>query len=296
MSSFNFDKNYRFFPWKGQTFNQITTNYQRNANTGKANLFNAPPIKLYRKEIASTGTITNNCSSKRISIDELNSPGGSIILPIGSQNTYGLVNTLDFNLTKNASERPGLCNDAYICQANNAKKRVRSAGMVRKKNTSNPSKNYYTSTNGYLQSRAKTFTQNQYNYLRLGSPGANPNAKPGDPNSTQNMYYPNSAFVILDSNCTNVPTVYYKPNNNEFAKQGAVSSSDRTLRKVYNTITSNASAYRSSYGSQTADALAYGVPTPGYTIKDIVGYPNTKVPVIKPDGTLRSCGTYIYRM
>ena len=165
-----------------------------------------------------------------------------------------------------------------------------------KKNSSNISKNYYTGTNQYLQSRSKTFAQNQYNYIQLSAPGANPSANPGDAYSLQNVYYPNSVSISLDSSCVNVPPVYYKPSNNTFATQGAVSSSDRTTRKIYNTITSNASLYKKVYGPQTADALAYGVPGPGYTVKDTIGYQNTKTPVVMPNGDLRSCITHVYRM
>jgi hypothetical protein len=284
-----------YISWKGQTFNQITTNYKQNKNSGRSNLFNAPPIKLYRKEIAYDASSSTTCSRRMVSIDEINQPGGSIIQPIGGQNYNGLVNTLDFNLTTNASERPGLCNDANYCQENNARRRVRSAGMI-KKNGPNISKNYYTDTQGYLKSRTKTFSQNQYNYIQLAAANANPNAKPGDAYSTQNIYYPNSAFISLDTSCVYVPPVYYKPSNNEFATQGAVTSSARTVRKVYNTVTKNASMLNQAYGAQTADALAYGVPNPAYTIKDTIGYPNTKTPIIKPDGSLRSCNSYVYRM
>jgi hypothetical protein len=296
MTSYIFDKTHRLVSWKGQTFNQITSNYQQNKNTGRSNLFNSPPIKLYRKEIASVKPTT--CSKQMISIDELNQPGGSIIQPLTNQNASynGLVNTLDFNLTKNASERPGICTDKYLCQENNARRRVRSAGMVKKKDVTNVSKNYYTGSYAYLQSRSKTFAQNQYNYIQLAAPGATPSAKPGDAYSTHNTYYPNSSFIALDNSCVYVPQVYYKPNNNSFATQGAVSSSDRTTRKIYNTITKNASLLNKAFGSHTADALAYGVPSPGYTAKDVVGYPNTKTPVIKPNGTLNTCNTYIYRM
>jgi hypothetical protein len=292
MSSFIFDKNYQTVSWKGKTFNQITTTYQQNKNTGKANLFNAGPVKQYRKEIAINDI--SSCSRSMISIDEINRPGGSIIAPDGAKNYYGLVNVLDFNLTYNSYERPGICNmndSVNLCPAANAKRRVRSSGMI-KKNTSTLSKNYYTNSQQYLQSRTKTFSQNQFNYIKLGDP----NAKPGDPASQKNTYYPNSPFTLVDSSCVSIPPVYYKPSNSEFARQGGVSSSERTARKIYNTITSNASLYRKAYGSQVADALAYGVPTPGYTIKDAIGYPNTKTPVITADGTLRSCDIHIYRM
>ena len=61
------------------------------------------------------------------------------------------------------------------------------------------------------------------------------------------------------------PTLIYKPNNYQFAQQGAVSSSSLVTRKKYNTITTAASSYTSSYGLHVANALAYGVPSNGYT-------------------------------
>jgi hypothetical protein len=251
---------------------------------------------LYRKEIASIRPLTSNfCSKQMISIDEINQPGGSIIKPDGGQNYYGLVNTLDFNLTNDASQRPVLCHVNALCQENNAKRRVRSAGMI-KKNGSSINKNYYTNSHQYLQSRTKTFRQNQYNYIQLAAPGATPSAKPGDAYATHNIYYPNSVFIALDNSCAYFPPVYYKPNNNQFATQGGVSSSDRTLRKAYNTITKNGSIYSTTYGAQVGDALAYGVPSPGYTVKNTIGFPNTKTPVVKPDGTVQSCNTHIYRL
>jgi len=75
----------------------------------------------------------------------------------------------------------------------------------------------------------------------------------------------------------NVP-IYYKPSNSQFGVQGAVSSSDRLLRKKYNTITSVGSSFRSAFGNQTANALAYGSSSYGYTIKERIGYPMKKTP------------------
>lgn len=67
--------------------------------------------------------------------------------------------------------------------------------------------------------------------------------------------------------------ITYKPNNSQFATQGAVSSGDLIARKKYNTITTVGSSYRSAFGAQTANSLAYGVPSYGYTVKDKIGFP-----------------------
>lgn len=84
--------------------------------------------------------------------------------------------------------------------------------------------------------------------------------------------------------------VYYKPNNTQFAQQGAVSSGTLTARKNYDTITTIASSFTQPYGSQTASALAYSVSVGKfYTLKDKIGYPNKCTPKIMKNGELRKC-------
>jgi hypothetical protein len=84
--------------------------------------------------------------------------------------------------------------------------------------------------------------------------------------------------------------LYYKPSNPKFAQQGGVSSSSLVSRKKYDTITCNTEIYRSAYGLQVANAMAYGVPANGYTVKDKIGYPMTKTPVFsKYSDEVKSC-------
>jgi hypothetical protein len=84
--------------------------------------------------------------------------------------------------------------------------------------------------------------------------------------------------------------LYYKPNNPQFAQQGGVSSSDLITRKKYNSITNSTAAYRTAFGSAVANALAYGVPSNGYTIKDKIGYPMKKTPTFTKYSTeMKKC-------
>ena len=84
--------------------------------------------------------------------------------------------------------------------------------------------------------------------------------------------------------------LYYKPNNSQFATQGAVSSSDLVLRKRYNTITDSAASFRNALGQSISNALAYGVPANGYTVKDKIGYPMKKTPTFnKYNDTMLKC-------
>ena len=83
--------------------------------------------------------------------------------------------------------------------------------------------------------------------------------------------------------------VYYKPNNPQFAQQGAVTSSSKIARIRYDTITNSASSYRTAFGLHVSNALAYGVPANGYTIKDKLGYPNKNTPKVTTTGEMRLC-------
>ena len=83
--------------------------------------------------------------------------------------------------------------------------------------------------------------------------------------------------------------VYYKPNNHQFAQQGAVTSSSKIARIKYDTITTAAASYTNAFGLQVANALAYNVPAAGYTIKDKLGYPNKNTPTVTTTGEMRFC-------
>jgi hypothetical protein len=437
-----------YISWKGKTFSQVTSTLKRNAVYNpktnirqKATFFLPNPVRLYRKEIATTFDMSS--CKYRVSIDELNQPGGSVInsaLPATKIN--GLVNTIDNNLPKNTCEYPGTAAcSVFLSPAQNAKRRVRSSGTYKKSfNDLRNNDTYYTSTNQYLVSRNKTFTQNQYNYIRQGNATAKPGtaeaannvyAAGGIPhcekyfisnatnfqykwvngttytvtvpigyyttddlntllfktmasnyhyfitaspfNSNQNIVYnnnylsgqvivfvlkfgynfatsqvvlitspvsttffPSSTFSVPSSGTwTNPTTAYvpgfiiadstfqaavgfgagsypstttysagmtlmfysafkpgiinfvgvtYKPNNSQFAQQGAVSSSSLIQRVKYDTITNAAATCTPIYGTAVANALAYGVSENAYTLKDKIGYPNKKTPIVTKDG------------
>jgi hypothetical protein len=87
--------------------------------------------------------------------------------------------------------------------------------------------------------------------------------------------------------------LYYKPSNSKFAKQGGVDSSSRLARLKYDIITNSANTYLTAYGKQTANALAYGVPGPSYSIKEKIGYSNGRTPVVKANQVIACANTMI---
>ena len=80
-------------------------------------------------------------------------------------------------------------------------------------------------------------------------------------------------------------TSYYKPNNPQFAQQGAVTASSLITRVKYNNITSNSLKYQSVLGSTVANAMAYsGDLSMPYTLKSKMGYPQSNTPVFTSTG------------
>ena len=168
----------RIISWKGQTFNQVVAGLKMNTNTfstnSTSNFFLPPPVKHYRREIANT----NVCQTRANLVgDSFYQPGGVVTHTLSTP-TY----TTDFNLTVNKTERPnGLCDTVACSKSADAKRRVRSSGNIKRRDT------YYTSSNEYMISRNRTVKQNEYSHIRYGDP----TYKPGSPNSIPNIYTPN---------------------------------------------------------------------------------------------------------
>jgi hypothetical protein len=282
--------------WKGstKTIRQICSGIQYNGSAYPKTTVIAPillrkalPMKGYRREIASVAT---KCNPRTSMIGQFDSPGQTIITNYPS--TKGIVTNVDSHYDANSCQHPLTRNSSTttclgsLSTQYNALRRVRSSGIVKRsfnKVTNAPT--YYTDRAQYLTSRSRTFKQNQYFHIVQG----NAVAKPGTNAAAGNIYRANTIGFCANSTLKYVP-IYYKPNNPQFGQQGAVSSSSLVARKRYNTITTAASSFRSAYGKQTADALAYGVNTYGYTLKDRVGFPNIKVPsVAKFNGKLNRC-------
>ena len=183
-------------PWKGLTFNQIVSHIKKNGTNMDYslgnNIFSSQPLKVYRREIASGDC---NTSRNTTTINELNRPGGSIVNS-SSINCNGLVNIVDFNLTTNKSQNIGNCVSECVVGTpeTNARRRLRSNGMIKKEfDLSNGKQKYYTDTRQYLNSRNKTYAQNNYHYVRQGDS----TATPGDSLSIDNIYTTNNTTPCL---------------------------------------------------------------------------------------------------
>lgn len=195
--------------WKGQTFNQVMSGIKMNKKplntTSNHNLFMPQPMEHYRREIAST--TADKCARPSMSVDVLLQPGGSIVNSASANaNTLGVGNmVVDFNKTNNKTENPGACVGACSDRANDARRRVRSAGMITKKfNVAANNDTYYTSNHQYLVNRSRTIKQNEYTHLRTGDRSL----LPGAPGSNANIYTSNGI-----SHCPEVKIAVSNGNN-----------------------------------------------------------------------------------
>jgi hypothetical protein len=107
-----------------------------------------------------------------------------------------------------------------------------------------------------------------------------------------------TAYAVLSESKHHLFPMYtvitYKPSNNRFDNQGAVSSSTRILREKYDAITTNGSLFAEPFGKEVANAMAYGVSEYVYTKKDKIGYPLKSTPVFSKysDGLVaKACST-----
>lgn len=184
------------FKWKGKTFYETIATIQLNTNKSSTlsnhQLRKALPLSIYRKEIHNINSqpFPKNCNpriSTKISAI-MDTPASTTVSRTQQTYSNGLVDILDIHPTTLTAENGG-CNSPNACFSPqfNARKRVRSAGMIPKKfNTNKNNDVYNTSTQQYLISRNRSIKQNEYNYIRKGDSGM----IPGPGLSAANIYSP----------------------------------------------------------------------------------------------------------
>jgi hypothetical protein len=182
-------KTHAIIDWKGTTFHQVSAGIKYNtkinlAAVGPGDIFRARPLRIYRKEIA--GSTTEHCNI--VSIDDINKPGGAITTSVVNDRGLEIA-----NYSNSLCDTNELCS-AFLSAENNARRRVRSSGMIKPKFNANiHGDTYYTTSGQYLSKRNRAFDQNQYFHIRIGDN----TSKPGSANTIQNVYSANGL-----SDCT----------------------------------------------------------------------------------------------
>jgi len=182
-------------------------------------LIDIPGGFVVKQNTLTSYDIENNCN---------NCNGIGLVTNYYPNNSY-----LTENPTTNSTVYPLCCNAEQ-----KARRRVLPA-------STNLSKKYYTTHQQYRENRCQTYDQRAFNFQTNLTPD-NANCKPGDPRSLSNTYvancYPSTDSLVTKPNNSNgCKLVIYKPNNPQFAQQGAVTSSTRMLKLNVETIQSNLS-------------------------------------------------------
>jgi hypothetical protein len=122
------------------------------------------------------------------------------------------------------------------------------------------SKAYYTDSKAYLKSRCKLYSQKQsiqdISGNNYGTP-TNPAYPSDSPTGSQVFNTTNCAYPYLNGTSNLCTKTIYKPNNAQFATQGAVDNGTRLAKLKYDTITKNGNSFRSAFGAQSANAGKY---------------------------------------
>jgi len=204
---------------------------------------------------------------------------------IDCQKCKGVGLVADYYPQKYLTDNPnplGKPNENVECASLCCNQERKALKMVLPANTNLP-KTYFTTLQQYRQNRCQTYDQRafnfqapEYDYLtnKLGFTKEQiMNAKPGSPLSLFNLYvancYPNTDNLFEDpqtgapifdmktgkpilpvgpTNPRSCKLVVYKPSNPQFAVQGGVSSSTRTLKLTVDTVNKNINSIRGQKG------------------------------------------------
>lgn len=247
--------------WKGLTNNSVVPSWTRadydsvSGDSGVA--FKARPLKIWRKQL--NGKNSRGRSAVGMPMD---TPGGSVNLGSGAicdddNHRIGLVDEINhgIQIQDPKPEDTFFDEDAgkTVCVACNPENHViKTASTI-------VDKKYYTDSRAYLQSRGRTYAQNQATGSKVdGLNYFDSNGKPLHPSDDTNNGPPNYNKTSGDQpDCTKPNQLIYKPNNRKFSTQGAVSSGSRLLRLKVDTINNNAQSFASAYGLAAQNAGRY---------------------------------------
>lgn len=214
-------------------------NYNGNNTSGNNGTpFKARPLKIWRRRL--NGSNSQGTSAIGMPMDI---PGGSVYL--------GSKDPCDDN-----NKRVTFINN--IDQGTNCENCNPEAKVIKSAST-NLNKNYYTDSRAYLQSRCKTYKQNQGTGVRIeGETYVDSNKNVLEPSDSGSgpPYYESTTCNMGCDNGTNPKKIIYKPNNKNFSTQGAVSSGSRLLRLKVDTINANANSL-SAFGEGAKNAGRY---------------------------------------
>jgi len=250
-----------YISWKGTSTNSIAPSNSCQPINASGPPFKAQPINHWRKQLIPTET--SGSRNRRAGVGmPMDKPGGSVYLGNVAENTNCFLNAVDtpaaglketiekYNDT-NFTYRAVDCfydasaNKMVRLACNPENNRIRSA-------TTLLSKKYYTDRKSYMRSRCMLYDQKLTANLIQGSP------------DEYVRHTQNCCAVTAAAAAASCQTIY-KPNNAQYAQQGAVDSSTRLTRLKLNTVNKNAASYKDTFGTTAPRYL--GMATTPYFLK-----------------------------
>ena len=229
------------------------------------------PIKHWRKQLIPVGVSGRSRNAHSIQ----GAPGSNVIINGGLCSDSGNIIHYDIQKILAASLQTQTNSGCVSCDPESLVIRP-TAGMNTKQINPRPQvdssaeqvfQSYNFDSRSYLRSRNKSYTTNQIGamkpnitYSKPSSSGCCREAIPySDDNATGTQI--RSSFVFPPPTgelCSSRPVdIIVKPNNIQFFKQGAVSSSSRVERLKYNTVSANAGGFTTAWGAAAASAGKY---------------------------------------
>ena len=252
--------------------------------------FKARPLKHWRRQLVPTNPSTDNSSQKRMATVNLMDTPGSTVYKTNAESckcveTGGNSFQIEDAYAKNkCDEEKKIQNNGAISVptyvVNDEGYKIITGVYDTVRISCNPENNrirsgictlsqaYYETRSGYLQSRCRTAAQRlsttkkadgvyYANVKNVAFEFLYPTNEPNGPQvyqskncSNPKMYNNNALNQPANSYCSTI----YKPNNAQFACQGAVSGSTRLQKLKADTITSNGFSFYSAYGATMANA------------------------------------------
>jgi len=249
-----------YISWKGSSStNSIAPSNSHPPINASGPAFKAQPINHWRKQLIPTEA--SGSRNRRAGVGmPMDTPGGSVYLGNVVGNTDCFLNAVDTpaaglkeNIEKsndtNFTYRAADC--FYDASANKMVRLACNPEINRiRPATTLLSKKYYTDRKSYLRSRCMLYDQKLTANLIQGSTDLSIR-------QTQNC----CAAAAAAASCETI----YKPNNTQFAQQGAVDSSSRLTRLKLDTVSKNAASYRNTFGTTAPRYL--GMATTPYFLK-----------------------------
>ena len=242
---------------KQNVFNAAVPTWSRPATNGSTDVTNnvgnacwrrARPLKIWRKQLMPNHN--SGCSRNGVGMP-MDKPGGSTNLGKTPNNTNphplntGIVKQ---HVLKYPDGQSVPSNTNCHRNANNKLVGCNAKDRVIKSASTNLSKKYYSNSSAYLHARCKTYEQNLN-----GKTYKNQSQLPGPANMYHSLTCPNGSCGNSSADIGKAVPHVYKPNNQPFQVQGAVSSSDRIIRLKLNTIQKNMASFSMWGVSGTGD-------------------------------------------